>query len=401
MAVNGGMDGQILNRSLKILHLATDEKFVDLAYESFERVAPGCNSVIVYGEEPLRYVKLAPDRVVNRFTSRSGALIRHLGEYDIVIIHSLVGIWYRLLRKAPPSVRFVWIGWGFDYYDLVFGSESGGLLPRTAEFNRALSPKRNALGRLRAFLSRCFYGDKLLSISHIHYFAPVLPEEYDLVMERLAACWSRPQFLSWNYGNLEDNLVKGFEEEAVNGVNVLVGNSASVTNNHVEAFLLLSSAPLRQYKIVAPLSYGDARYRNIVEEVGKKMFGKNFLPLVDYMPVQEYVGIIQSCGFVVMNHVRQQALGNIVIMLYLGAKVFLREENPVYRYLKKLGVCIYTVQALAVDSTMLEEGLSHEEKANNRRIMISNWSRKTSDERTRGLIERVIQDSHVNARNQS
>lgn len=396
-----GLDGQMLSKSLKILHLATDEKFIDLAYESFERIAPGSNTVIVCGTTPFKYVKLTPDRVVSRFSAGSDALVRYLGEFDVVIVHSLVGVWYRLVCKAPSSVRFVWIGWGFDYYDIVFGSESGGLLPETDEINRSLSPKRGVLGKLKAFLSGYFYGEKFLAISSIRYFAPVLPEEYELVLDCLPVGTSRPEFLLWNYGNLEDNFVKGFEHGEITGRNVLVGNSASVTNNHVEAFWVLSAAALRDRNIIAPLSYGDGRYRDVVVGVGRKHFGDNFLPLVDYMPVQEYVGIIQSCGFVVMNHVRQQALGNIVIMLYLGAKVFLREESPVYRCLKKLGVCIYTVQALAVDSTMLDEGLSHEEKANNRRIMISNWSRKTSDNRTRGLIERVIQDGHVNARNQS
>ncbi|MGP4883030.1 hypothetical protein ACTXQV_67810, partial [Klebsiella pneumoniae] len=70
------------------------------------------------------------------------------------------------------------------------------------------------------------------------------------------------------------------------------------------------------------------------------IFGDKFLPVVDYMPIQQYVGILINCGFVIMNHVRQQALGNILIMLYLGAKVFLREENPVYTFLKNHGVAL-------------------------------------------------------------
>lgn len=28
----------------------------------------------------------------------------------------------------------------------------------------------------------------------------------------------------------------------------------------------------------------------------------------------------------------QQALGNIIIMMYLGAKIFLRKDNPVYDF---------------------------------------------------------------------
>lgn len=379
---------QPVSSRMKILHLATDEKFVDQAYESFERVAPGSNHVVVCGEEPMKYVKLKPDMVIHRYSTGSGDFIRRLSEFDFVVIHSLTDPWVRLVNKAPASVKFVWIGWGFDYYDLIFSSEQDGLLPKTFNIRGQFERKKSLFSKVKFFLSGWFYGKKLSAVSRINYFAPVLEEEFDLVMARLPA-GNRPEFMSWNYGNLEDNLIKGFEGDRVSGMNILLGNSASSTNNHVDVFTSLSAERLRERRLVVPLSYGDLRYRDVVIQAGQRCFGGSFMPLVDFMPIEEYLGVIKSCSFVIMNHVRQQALGNIVIMLYLGAKVFLREENPVYGFFKRQGAHVYSVQDLERTPDMLKAGLTASEQDANRGVVARLWSREASDRRTRSLIDRV------------
>jgi hypothetical protein len=44
-----------------------------------------------------------------------------------------------------------------------------------------------------------------------------------------------------------------------------------------------------------------------------------------------------------MNHYQQQAVGNIISAVYLGAKFFLNKENSAYLYLKGLGCHIYQI----------------------------------------------------------
>lgn len=379
---------QPISNRMKILHLATDEKFVDQAYESFERVAPGSNQVFVCGEEPMKYVKLKPAMVVHRYFTGSEDIIHRLLEFDFVVIHSLTDPWIRLVNKAPESVKFVWIGWGFDYYDLIFSSEQDGLLPETLRIRGQFERRKSIFSKVKSFLSGWFYGKKLSAVSRIRYFAPVLEEEFDLVMARLPFV-EKPEFISWNYGSLEDNLIKGFEGDKITGANILLGNSASSTNNHVDALTSLSGVHITERSLVVPLSYGDLRYRDVVIEAGKKCFDGRFKPLVDFMPIEEYLGVIRSCGFVIMNHVRQQALGNIVIMLYLGAKVFLREENPVYGFFKRQGAHVFSVQDLERSPDMMDAGLTTIEQDVNRSVVSRLWSREASDRRTRSLIERV------------
>lgn len=114
------------------------------------------------------------------------------------------------------------------------------------------------------------------------------------------------------------------------------------------------------------------------------------MPVVDYMPIQQYVGILINCGFVIMNHVRQQALGNILIMLYLGAKVFLREENPVYTFLKNHGAILFSIQTLEEDKSLLSEGLSVEDIHINRKVLMSIWSEQVVTDMTKSLIATAL-----------
>ena len=379
---------------LRILHLAMDEKFIDQAYRIFEEVAPGANDIFLYSLGKPRYTKTPPKRTFSRFVEFLGLSTVDLSAYDLVVVHSLHPAWWKSILKVPRSVPVLWLGWGYDYYDLVGSGESGLLLPDT----KAVAQQHSAggasfLGRLKQFLKRAVFGlTKEAVIKRVDYFAPVLPAEYEMV--RQAKTWKRfPSQLVWNYGNLEDDLIKGFEGAIVCGSNILVGNSASPTNNHLEAFSSLSQARLSaERKIIAPLSYGIADYRAMVIEAGLKSFADRFQPLIDFMPIEEYVSIISSCSHVVMNHVRQQALGNIVIMLYLGAKVFVREESPVYIFFKSQGTCIFSIQQMEQEPSLLNAGLLPEEIQRNRDIVISGWSRLVSQQRTHDLLAHVFSD---------
>lgn len=133
-----------------------------------------------------------------------------------------------------------------------------------------------------------------------------------------------------------------------------------------------------------------------LKSLGQEYFSENFEPLMDFMSVQDYVAAIKKCGYVIMNHVRQQAVGNIVIMLYLGARVFVRQENPVYDFFKSAGVAISTVQELEKRPELLNTPLSEGERINNRNIVSDYWSRERAYIRTRELVEAAIaaKDSH-------
>jgi hypothetical protein len=61
------------------------------------------------------------------------------------------------------------------------------------------------------------------------------------------------------------------------------------------------------------------------------------------MSLKKYNKTISQCSIVIMNHYRQQSVGNIVAMLWIGSKVYLDEKNTFYHYLKRIGIVVYSI----------------------------------------------------------
>lgn len=381
---------------MKILHIATDDKFIDHAYTIFEMAFPKQNEVWILSiSRSLKFVKLSADKVIrlsllNRFLPKCSQ--ENFKGYDLVIFHSFGEVISPEIFNIPKNIPTVWLGWGYDYYDLI-GKPGDLLLPETKKFSdqsyKALL--RSTIGKtLRiAFILAGISKSRKKAIERLSLFSPVLPNEYDMVLN--SSNWKCfPEHARWNYGTMEDHLIKGFEAEQVDSNAILIGNSASLACNHKETFDFLVKAGVENRKVIAPLSYGDTVYGEKIAALGKKYFSSYFNPLKDFMPIQDYVATIKQCGYVIMNHKRQQAVGNIVIMLYLGARVFLREENPTFSFLKDLGVEISSVQELENDISLLDTPLSTEEKERNKLLVSDYWSRESGIARTKVLVDRAL-----------
>ena len=130
---------------------------------------------------------------------------------------------------------------------------------------------------------------------------------------------------------------------------VLVGNAAYPENQHMEAFRMINEMKQRdgfeniKVTVVVPLSYGDDDYKEEVMKAGEEILGESFLPVTEYMERQDYIKFLASCDIAVFNNNRQQALGNICIMLNLGRKVFLRDDTPMWEYFRDRGYYLYNI----------------------------------------------------------
>ncbi len=76
--------------------------------------------------------------------------------------------------------------------------------------------------------------------------------------------------------------------------------------------------------------------------------------------------------------------------MYRGAKIFLREESVLYSYFKNLNAHVYSIQKLALDSTLLDQHLTCQQIESNRRILQATWSEDVILERTKALVESAI-----------
>lgn len=142
---------------------------------------------------------------------------------------------------------------------------------------------------------------------------------------------------------IDYNIYRNIKSED-NKKRILIGNSSTPENQHIEIFEKLSY--LRNEKdinIICPLSYGDENYREEVIKKGKDIFGNCFTPITEYMNIEMYHNLLSTCDIGIFNNNRQQALGNIWILLRMGKKLYIRRDNSMWKHFKDLGFRLYDI----------------------------------------------------------
>ncbi|AKB33077.1 4-alpha-L-fucosyltransferase [Methanosarcina siciliae HI350] len=380
--------------NIKILHLAPDYIFTDIAYKNFESIAPLCNTFFIPSlNKKLNYIKETPVKLINPFSFKNPFFMKSLEKYDFIVLHSLNTFNQEIVAHSSPCLKFVWIGMGHDYYDIIYENHESLYQEQTKDIVKNLTNKENSTDNLLNRLAKnIFYKkiEKKTIVGKINFFAPVLENEYDIVASKFNSNF--PAFIAWNYGGTA--MIEGKIKHCnLNGNNILVGNSATPSNNHMEVFDFLRTQNLSGKKIICPLSYGNSEYANILKKKCRAFFGDSFLSVDEFMPYESYVNLISSCSNVIMNHHRQQGGGNVLAMLYLGAKVFLNEKNPLYVYYKESGIVIFTIDELYNNPSLLDFHLSEEAIEKNRQIIKARFSEKTILNKTENLIKKVIYSS--------
>lgn len=380
---------------MKILHIAPDEKFIGSIQWQFERIFPDQNKYFIFltnNAKQTKYVQI-DDRVA-LFGDDIGScrnILKVLGEYDLVILHGLKYFQSRLVLKAPTEIKFVWFFWGGEIYD---NPKAVGIdmLGRITQKRFLIKGQKKVLKEaIRPIYYRVKFGTSVPEISilkaakKIKYVGIIHEEEVEF-LKRNAFIAEDAKHIQMTYYPLEF-IFKGIEDITVSGNNLLLGNSASLTNNHLEAFAILKSKDLANRKLVVPLSYGDPEYASEICLMGKRMFGEAFMPLREFMPLQEYNTILSSCSVVVMNHYRQQAVGNILAMLWMGAKVYLNESNTFYHYLRRIGIEVYSLDKDFVpDNKETLESLSPMQIESNRKLLV----KAISFESTKATLKKTL-----------
>lgn len=153
-------------------------------------------------------------------------------------------------------------------------------------------------------------------------------------------------------------------------VNVLIGNSADPSNNHIEIFERLFPYRDLDIQIFVPLSYGDAENAAFVANQGRALFGSKFHPLTQFMPLAEYSELLSSIDVAVFNHKRQQAMGNITTLIGMGKKVYLRRDVTSSEFFSGIGVRVFPTDEL--DLSKIEA----KDAARNKQI-VENYFSKT------------------------
>lgn len=348
-----------------ILHLFHDDKVCNHVIANFEEVYPEGNVfVCICDKENLRYIKKS-DKVI--FLNRGEYDISHpmFAKVDKILIHYLDVDKIHFIEKHYPlntKVDIYWSLWGGDMYNEVLYSMGYKIYD---EENYAYPLRYRMFNFLRGVFGKSSYReevDKLIFFieNRIDYIM-TFQAEFDLILEK----WKSNRFRPKCIPNLPiyypiENVLGDLFDKKVTGKNIMIGNSASFSNNHIYACKYLSGINTSGLKKIMPLSYGGSdKYKNNIKNTCYRFWGEDYLPLENFMPLKDYNELMLSCSNYIYGNWRQEAVGNIVIALYLGAKVYVSERSPLLRIFEDFGIKLYkTEQISSLDFYEAEDDLT-------------------------------------------
>ena len=378
-----------------------DEKFIDSVVYSMETVNPSRNKYLV-GLFENNYVSKYPRLNDRLFIAKYGSklysdILGDLNSYQAVVIHLMNEPKFRILKTAPAGIRFVWNIWGMDFYGLLSPTEYP-LYDEQTELYLVKRASRTYLDysirssflfkfyihykkKLQRYISKKYY-------RKISFYSTVLPEEKALVNKHLDLPAS---YVPFSYGFTDEQISAAISyKEVMDTQNVFLGNSGTPANNHINLISRLSKFNLKNRRVLTPLSYGDKEYIYDLIKFGRGRLRNNFEPIIDFMPFHEYIKRLKTCKVCIMGHYRQQGVGNIILMILFGAKVYLSTRNPFYKFCIKRGMRIFSIEndLMSLSHDLFSE-ISSAEVRQNKKAILEYFGQNAVLERNRKFIEKI------------
>jgi len=375
--MNEKSNGSNVKKKWEILHVGTahkhDSPFILSSSFIFEKAFPAQNTFLLVAQGASDYLYPKEGFITEYNEEEALAMLKNGHEkYDVIVLHGLGDFHSRLAIELADYSKLLWLFWGAEVYNNPLINKENILGPLTEHLIRSSALSiANVKSLVRKYLLPSRQHQRIKeAASKVRYIGVPYEEDFTNLRNKDAInnlC--RP--LSYSYYPPEHIFTSSAQAQFI-GNNILLGNSATPENNHMEALELLSGFELGDRKIITILSYGDDSYKNKIVSRGQKAFPEHFMPIVDFMPLVDYNALLGTCSVAIMNHYRQQAVGNILSLLWIGTKVFLSERNTMYHYLKRIDCHIFTVSELTGgnDANILEP-LNETERIHNRHILAS------------------------------
>ena len=354
-----------------ILHIFHDHNFLHFTQLEFEKCT-----------EQSKYVILSEQAVIAKgcVVLNNDALVDliHKENFSRIIIHNLTG------QKAKPIIEsgyqgaIHWSAWGNDIYHSGFGFSPNQLLEKeTLAFLKANDikvPKPSVLRSNKKLKEVFFWFYHLIKktrhpsdwvnklLPKITSFSTVIPLERNDVK----AVVKNADYLPFTYGNLSDLIPESevlFDFKKL-GKQICVGNSATAANNHISVFNKIKNKPL-----LIPFVYGDKAYKASVLRTYQSEASFEFV--LDRLAYADYLNTLKKANTMVINTLRQQGLGTIILGLHLGMRLYLNKKNPTFTFLQSLNIHVFDFESEF--EKFENKPLTAQEVMENRKGLIAYW----------------------------
>jgi hypothetical protein len=321
----------------KVLHVMHAEKFIEPFIEFVEDNFDDfeCRHIFfVWGDVSKFCIK-------SRFNLRNSnkrridqlkyvfSMAAALQKAEKIILHGLFVRWHLMLLSLMPwnLKKCYWVIWGGDLYTYKLSKRS--------------------LGWWKSELFRRFV------IKRIGHFITHIEGDYNLAQQWYGAKGEWHECFMYPSNLYQESTIRLLPHESIN---IILGNSADSSNNHIDALNKLKCYSGENIKIYCPLSYGDQLHAQMVADYGRSLFGEKFIPLREFMPLEKYNELLAKIDIAIFNHKRQQGMGNITTLLGVGAKVYLSSAITTWEFLWSLGLKVFDVSV--IDLSPIESKIS-------------------------------------------
>ena len=267
--------------------------------------------------------------------SRSLKMIRYLYKADHIIVHGMFNKAVILALFFQPwlAKKSNWVVFGADIYSY---------------------KKPN-----KSFVEKIFEKMKRRIAKRVPYISTFSDGDWALVQEWYGAKGKNLK-VSYPLAGCNKELVESLHAVQKTGdtVNIIIGNSATATNQHIEALDMLSHFKEQNIRIHLPLNYGLGDYKTYAQKVidhAVSVFGEEKVcPLTEKLSGEDYLRYLNQMDVGLFNNNRQQAMGNITQCVLCGAKVYIRKDTNMWEHYRNLGCSLYDIEEIPQMTTLDE-----------------------------------------------
>lgn len=367
---------------LELLHICPDDKFVDAAIALFN--ATQCHNSYVCIKDsggPFKYIHSHVETV----TSTELQEICKSSNYNIFVFHTMDYSCYKYVLSLPLDKKIIWLSWGYDLYQSFIGYPAvypinlyKPITQKWTSSEKEVCPYKRGKRLIKKMLSpfqtykikkeaketvRKCINEQDEVLRRVDYISTVLPLEYSLLIEKRHIKAKYFPFQYTNFSCKED--IRLVDYDKANWI--LLGNSATATNNHLDILNLCKKRKI-QNTLYLPLAYGDKSY---AEELKKNINGLNVVYQEEFLSSDIYKMRLMNCRACVFGHLRQQAIGNVIMSLLQGSKVFLYKDSIAYQFFNAEGYTVFTIEDDFFQSDV-DDALDGKEIMKNRQL-ICEW----------------------------
>lgn len=200
--------------------------------------------------------------------------------------------------------------------------------------------------RKNRFLNKIYYRMESLVKGNFRGYLTLTKGDYVLAKKWFLAkgeSYVTPMYPNSLYKDLKlDNFFSNKDE-----LYIQIGNSGDPENNHYDILKKLSKFKDDRIKIYCILSYGGSEvYKRDLIKYGNEVFKEKFIPILNFMKLDEYMKFISNIDIAIFAHKRQQGVGNISSFLSMEKTVYLREDVTTYEDFVNLGIKIKSFEKI-------------------------------------------------------